>query len=58
MFMRKIREKMVDPVCGEEVDPDTCECKEKFEGELFYFCSLNCLLDFEQNPEGFVGPYV
>ncbi len=55
--MEQMREMLVDPVCGEEIDPEESDYLASYQGELYFFCSLNCQLDFEEAPEKFVGPY-
>jgi P-type Cu+ transporter len=44
----------VDPVCGMRVAPETAAGKYDFQGRTFYFCSVNCLNKFKQNPENFL----
>ena len=45
-----------DPVCGveiEEIDvPESLQAE--FEGKMYYFCSPECKLEFEQNRQHFV----
>lgn len=55
--MEQMRESVVDPVCGEELDPTENDYRTKYQGQEYYFCCLNCQLDFEEAPEKFVGPY-
>jgi len=46
-----------DPVCGMEIDeinvPENLQAEEQ--GKMFYFCSQECKLQFEQNRGGFVN---
>ena len=46
-----------DPVCGMEIDeinvPENLQAEEQ--GKMFYFCSHECKLQFEQNRGGFVN---
>jgi YHS domain-containing protein len=46
-----------DPVCGMEIDeinvPESLQVEEQ--GKLYYFCSPECKLEFEQNRGGFVN---
>jgi YHS domain-containing protein len=47
---------VTDPVCGmeiEEIDvPESLQAE--FEGKMYYFCSPECRLEFEQNRRHFV----
>ncbi len=43
-----------DPVCGMEVDMNKGYGK-MHEGELYRFCSRNCLDKFDENPEQFLN---
>lgn len=45
--------KHVDPVCGMRVDPQQGYGK-MIEGELYRFCSRNCLDQFEDEPAKFL----
>lgn len=45
----------IDPVCGAEVDPFTAQYTSEYLGEVYYFCSLVCLDEFEVDPEALVG---
>ena len=40
----------IDPVCGMTVDTQTAAGESSFEGEVYYFCSMACKADFDQNP--------
>lgn len=46
---------VVDPVCGMEVDPNTAPGMSEYQGETYYFCSLGCKLDFDKDPERYIG---
>jgi YHS domain-containing protein len=45
-----------DPVCGVEIDkinvPESLQSEER--GKMYYFCSPECKLEFEQNRKEFV----
>jgi YHS domain-containing protein len=47
---------VVDPVCGTEIDeinvPESLQAE--CEGKMYYFCSPECKLEFEQNRRRFV----
>ncbi len=48
--------KLVDPVCGMTVNPDTAAGSHQFNGTTYYFCSVGCLEKFKQNPKSFLAP--
>lgn len=48
-------EKVVDPVCKMEVDPETAPAKTEYRGKTYYFCAPGCKTEFERNPEKYVG---
>jgi Cu+-exporting ATPase len=43
-----------DPVCDMEVDPKTAP-KSEYQGQTYYFCSLECKQAFDANPTEYVG---
>ncbi len=43
-------QKVIDPVCGMSVDPNEAAGKSQFEGRDFYFCSVACKTEFDNNP--------
>ena len=52
---KKVEAKVVDPVCGMEVDPKTSE-KAVYKGKTYYFCSRSEKTEFEKSPEKYVRP--
>lgn len=44
-------EMVTDPVCGRDVDPTSTEVQSEHDGEMYYFCSLDCREEFEENTE-------
>lgn len=44
-----------DPVCGMDIDPITAAGKSEYKGQTYYFCSLGCKKDFDQEPEKYLG---
>ena len=46
-----MRETMKDPVCGMEVTYETAQARSEYDGQTYYFCSLDCKEQFDQNPE-------
>jgi YHS domain-containing protein len=43
-----------DPVCGMDVDMDKGYGK-MYQGQLYRFCSRNCLDKFDENPEQYLN---
>lgn len=50
--------KVIDPVCGMEVDPETTQWKTEYKGKSYYFYAPGCLRSFEKDPEKYLqnGP--
>jgi len=46
------QEKVVDPVCGMEIDPRRA-LEHEYQGKIYHFCSSNCETHFKQEPERF-----
>jgi len=46
------QEKVVDPVCGMEIDPRRA-LEHEYQEKTFHFCSANCEAHFKQDPERF-----
>ena len=44
-----------DPVCWMTVDRAT-ELRADYKGEIYYFCSRGCLLEFGDDPEKYLDP--
>lgn len=42
-----------DPVCGMEIDEETCKYKSEYRGKTYYFCAPGCKRAFDENPEKF-----
>lgn len=40
---------VTDPVCGADVNPQQTEVQSEKDGEMFYFCSIDCREEFEEN---------
>ena len=45
--------KVQDPVCGMTIERETGAGKTTIAGETFYFCSTECLRQFEANPSAY-----
>jgi len=43
-----------DPVCGIEVTYDTAEARSEYEGQTYYFCSIECKESFDKDPEKYI----
>lgn len=46
--------KQTDPVCGMEVTDAAARASSEFEGNPYFFCSLECLEKFRKDPEFYV----
>ena len=40
-----------DPVCGMVVLPESAQGKAEFEGKTYYFCSHECMVEFQASPK-------
>lgn len=49
-FGKKTVAKVVDPVCGMEIEASKAAGSETHEGKTFYFCSQTCLAAFRKDP--------
>ncbi|MFL5673918.1 MAG: YHS domain-containing protein [Chloroflexota bacterium] len=45
----------IDPVCGMEVDTTTSLLSLDHDGITYWFCGKGCLLDFKDDPSGFLA---
>lgn len=43
-----------DPVCGMEVTYESAQARSEYNGQTYYFHSLECKEEFDQNPEQYV----
>lgn len=43
-----------DPVCGMEVTYESAQARSEYNGETYYFCSLDCKETFDRDPEKYV----
>src|SRR5687768_9900786 len=46
-----IQQKVIDPVCGMEVDPDHAAGESEYAGQTYHFCSAGCKTRFDAEPE-------
>ena len=44
-----------DPVCGMDVDPKKAAGKTNYQGRTYFFCSVGCKKEFEENPAKYLG---
>lgn len=49
-----MHETLTDPVCGMAVTYDTAQARSEYNGQTYYFCSLDCKEQFDKNPEQYV----
>jgi YHS domain-containing protein len=40
----------IDPICGSALDDRHLAARSDFGGERYYFCSLRCKMEFDDNP--------
>jgi Cu+-exporting ATPase len=43
-----------DPVCGMEVEEADAPATSEYQGRTYYFCSVDCKEEFEQDPESYL----
>jgi Cu+-exporting ATPase len=43
-----------DLVCGMEIDPKLAEGKSEYQGQTYYFCSSDCKMAFDKEPEKYI----
>lgn len=44
-----------DPVCGMMIDPETAAGRTSHQGTTYFFCSTQCLRQFESDPARYTG---
>jgi P-type Cu+ transporter len=44
----------LDPVCKMEVNPASAEAQSEYQGQTFYFCSVECMRKFDANPQQYI----
>lgn len=47
--------RVIDPVCGMEIDSVKTAIQSKFEGQAYFFCSTTCAREFDKNPRAILG---
>jgi YHS domain-containing protein len=48
-----MKEKVTDPVCGKVVNPEKAKFKYKFGAKTYNFCTIGCLIFFDDNQNKF-----
>ena len=46
------------PVCGMEVSPQEAPLQQEYQGHTYYLCSEECLEEFKQEPQRYLGQKV
>ena len=41
---------VTDPVCGMNIDSEEAAGTIEYEGKTYYFCSHECMVEFQANP--------
>jgi Cu+-exporting ATPase len=49
-----MHETLKDPVCGMDVTYETAQARSEYNGQTYYFCSIDCNEQFDENPEKYV----
>ena len=47
-----------DPVCGMEVTYETAKARSEYNGQTYYFCSMDCKDAFDREPEKYIEQQV
>ena len=45
---------MKDPVCGMEIDSSQAAAQSQYQGQTYFFCSVECKQKFDQDPKQYV----
>jgi YHS domain-containing protein len=45
--------KVTDPVCGMQIEDSDAAATAEYQGTTYYFCSVDCKEEFEQDPESY-----
>jgi YHS domain-containing protein len=45
-----------DPVCGMDVDTEHAQFTTEHDGQVYYFCSRGCMLEFQDDPGRYLDP--
>jgi P-type Cu+ transporter len=44
----------IDPVCGMDVEEEDAAATTEYDDTTYFFCSLSCQQEFDENPEAFL----
>lgn len=44
-----------DPVCDMDVTFETAQARSEYEGQTYYFCSMDCKESFDLDPEKYMA---
>jgi Ala-tRNA(Pro) deacylase len=47
---------VIDPICGVALAPEKARGHSVHKGETYYFCSLGCEMEFDDNPDAYARP--
>jgi YHS domain-containing protein len=53
MANKKTETTHLDPVCGMEVKVEESAGTSTYDGETYYFCSVDCKDEFDESPEDY-----
>jgi Cu+-exporting ATPase len=45
---------VTDPVCGMQIESSQASAQSQYEGQTYFFCSVECKQKFEKNPKSYV----
>ena len=48
-------ETVKDLVCDMDIDPETAAATSEYNGTTYYFCAAGCKVDFDADPQKYVG---
>ena len=43
-----------DPICGMDITYETAQARSEYEGQVYYFCSIDCKEVFDRAPENYI----
>lgn len=43
-----------DPICGMDVTYENAQARSEFDGQTYYFCSIECKEAFDREPEKYM----
>jgi YHS domain-containing protein len=47
--------KVIDPVCGMEIEAEEAAGQSVYNGQTYYFCSPGCKKAFDKEPKKYLG---